>query len=93
MTVSTPTSGSPTFTVYQCATAWVSNKCSGGAGTLVGGMAKGSTTTITSTTAMAVAGVLYLQVEPAAVTKSTTVTISTSIAAPTQLRAAVKTNQ
>jgi hypothetical protein len=60
----------------------------------VGGtLSKNSTTTITSTTAMAVSGLLYLQVEPATVTASTVVTISTKIAAPSQLRAAVKTNQ
>jgi hypothetical protein len=93
VTVSNP-AGAPTFKVFQCAVAWVSNKCSGGAGTQVGGtLAKNSTTTITSTTAMAVGGLLYLQVEPATVTASTVVTISTRIAAPTQLRAAVKTNQ
>ena len=94
VTVSNPTSVSPTFKVFQCAVAWSSNLCSGGAGTQVGGtLAKNSTTTITSTTAMAVSGLLYLQVEPTGVTASTVVTISTKIAAPTQLRAAVKTNQ
>jgi len=40
-----------------------------------------------------VSGLLYLQVEPTGVTASTVVTISTKIAAPSQLRAAVKTNQ
>lgn len=94
VTVSNPTGG-PTFKVYQCAVAWVSTKCSGGAGTQVGtgSLAKNTTTTITSSTAMAVSGVLYLQVEPTGVTASTVVTISTKIAAPSQLRAAVKTNQ
>jgi len=94
VTVSNP-AGSPTFKVFQCAVAWVSTKCSGGAGTQVGtgSLAKNSTTTITSSTAMAVGGVLYLQVEPTGVTASTVVTISTKITAPTQVRAAVKTNQ
>ena len=93
VTVSNP-AGTPTFKAFQCAVAWVSTKCSGGAGTQVGGtLSKNSTTTITSTTAMAVSGLLYLQVEPATVTASTVVTISTKIAAPSQLRAAVKTNQ
>jgi hypothetical protein len=94
VTVSNPTGGSPTFKVFQCAVAWSGNLCSGTAGTQVGGtLAKNSTTTITSTTAMAVSGLLYLQVEPTGVTASTVVTISTKIAAPSQLRAAVKTNQ
>jgi len=94
VTISNPTTGSPTFKVFQCAVAWSATKCSGGAGTQVGGtLAKNSTTTITSSTAMPVNGPLYLQVEPASVTASTVVTISTKIAAPTQLRAAVKTNQ
>ena len=93
VTVSNPT-GSPTIKVFQCAVAWVSTKCSGGAGTQVGGtLAKNTTTTITSATAMAVSGTLYLQVEPASVTASTVVTLSTKIAAPSQVRAAVKTNQ
>jgi len=92
--VSNPTSGSPTFKVFQCAVAWVSNLCSGGAGAQVGGtLAKNSTTTITSTTALAAAAAVYLQVEPASVTASTTVTLSPKVTSPTQLRAAVKTNQ
>ena len=37
VTVSKPASGAPTFKVFQCAVAWVSTKCSGGAGTQVGG--------------------------------------------------------
>jgi hypothetical protein len=94
VTVSNPTSGSPTIKVYQCAVAWVSTKCSGLAGTQVGvTLSKNSTTTITSTTALASAAAVYLQVEPAGVTASTTVTLSTKVTSPTQLRAAVKTNQ
>ncbi len=94
VTVSTPASGSPTFTLFTCAVAWVSNKCSGAAGTQVGGtFAKTSTTTVTSTTVPPLSGSVYLQVEPAAVTSSVTVTLGTSISSPSQLRAAVKTNQ
>jgi len=94
VTVSKPASGAPTFKVFQCATAWASNLCSGGAGTQVGGtLAANSVTTITSSTALAAAGTLYLQVEPAAVTASTTVTLSPKVTSPAQLRAAVKTNQ
>jgi hypothetical protein len=36
---------------------------------------------------------VYLQVEPASVTSSVTVTLGTSITSSTQLRAAIKTNQ
>jgi len=94
VTVSNPASGSPTFKVFACAVAWVSNLCSGGAGTQAGGtLAKNSTTTVSSTVVPAVGGAVYLQVEPASVTSSVTVTLGTSITSPTQLRAAVKTNQ
>jgi hypothetical protein len=41
----------------------------------------------------AVGGKIYLQIEPTGVTASTTVTLGTSVTSPTQLRAAVKTNQ
>jgi len=94
VTISTPSSGSPTFKVYACAVAWATNLCSGGAGTQAGGsLAKGSTTTVSSTVVPPIGGKVYLQVEPAGVTSSTTVTLGTSITSPTQLRAAVKTNQ
>jgi hypothetical protein len=94
VTVSNPTSGTPTFKVFACSVAWVSNLCSGGAGTQAGGtLAKNSSTTVTSTVVPAVGGSVYLQIEPASVTSSTTVTLGTSITSPTQLRAAVKTNQ
>jgi hypothetical protein len=94
VTVSNPVSGSPTFKVFQCAVAWVSTKCSGGAGTQIGGtLAKNSTTTITSTTSLNAGVVVYLQVEPATVTSSTTVTLTPKVTSPTQLRAAVKSNQ
>jgi len=94
VTVSKPASGNPTIKVFQCAVAWVSTKCSGGAGTQVGAtLAANSTTTITSTTALAVGGAVYLQVEPTSITVSTTVTISPKVSSPGQLRAAVKTNQ
>jgi hypothetical protein len=93
VTISNPTSGSPTFKVYACAVAWVSNLCSGGAGTQAGGtLAKNSTTTVSSAVVPAVGGNVYLQVEPASVTSSVTVTLGTSITSPTQLRTAVKTN-
>jgi len=94
VTISNPTSGSPTFKVFACAVAWVSNLCSGGAGTQAGGtLAKNSTTTVSSTVVPAVGAAVYLQVEPASVTSSVTVTLGTSITSPTQLRASVKTNQ
>ncbi len=95
VTVSKPAAGgNPTFKVFACAVAWVANLCSGGAGTQAGGtLAKNTTTTVTSTVVPAVGGRVYLQVEPAGVTSSTTVTVGTSISSPAQLRAAVKTNQ
>jgi hypothetical protein len=94
VTISNPTSGSPTFKVFACAVAWVSNDCSGGAGTQAGGtLAKNSTTTVSSTVVPPLSGHAYLQVEPASVTSSVTVTLATEILSPTQLRAATKTNQ
>ena len=94
VSVSKPASGVPTFKVFRCAVAWVSTKCARGAGTQVGGtLAANSVTTITSTTTLAVGSAVYLQVEPAGVTSSTTVTLSPRVSSPTQLRAAVKTNQ
>jgi len=94
VTISNPVSGSPTFKVFACAVAWVSNLCSGGAGTQAGGtLAKNTTTTVTSSVTPAVGGKVYLQVEPAGVTSLVTVTLGTSITSPAQLRAAVKTNQ
>ena len=94
VTVSKPAGGNPSFKVFACAVAWVSNLCSGGAGTQAGGtLAKNTTTTVTSTVVPAVGGKVYLQVEPTGVTTSTTVTLGTSISSPGQLRAAVKTNQ
>jgi hypothetical protein len=94
VTVSNPSSGSPTFKVFACAVAWVSNSCSGGAGTQAGGtLAKNSTTTVSSTVVPPLSGHAYLQVEPASVGSSVTVTLATQIVSPTQLRAALKTNQ
>jgi hypothetical protein len=94
VTISNPSSGSPTFKVFACAVAWVSNDCSGAAGTEVGGtLAKNSTTTVTSTVVPPLSGHAYLQVEPTTVGSSVTVTLATQIASPTQLRAASKTNQ
>lgn len=93
-TISNPASGSPTFKVFACAVAWVSNLCSGGTGTQAGGtLSKNSTTTVSSTVVPAIGGHVYLQVEPASVTSSVTVTLGTSITSSTQLRAALKTNQ
>ncbi len=93
VTVSKPSSGSPTFTLYTCAVAWVSGKCSGGTGTKVGTtFAKNSTTTVTSTQVPPLSGAVYLQVQPATVTSSVTVTLGTSITS-SQLRASIKTSQ
>jgi hypothetical protein len=93
VTVSNP-SGSPTFTLFACTTAWASNKCAGGAGTKVGTtFAKNTTTTVASAVVPPLSGSVYLQFEPAAVTASTVVTLGTSITSPSQLRAAVTTNQ
>jgi len=94
VTVSTTALGSPTFRVFQCAVAWVANLCSLGLGTPVGGtLATPSTTLLTSTTALAVGAAVYLQVEPLLVLSSTTVTLSTRVTSPGQLRAPIRTNQ
>ena len=94
VSVSEPTSGSPTFGVFACSVAWVSTTCSGGSGTQLGGsLSANSTTTVTSTVALATGAVEYLQVEPTAVTSSTTVTLSPHISSPSQVRAAVVTDQ
>jgi hypothetical protein len=94
VTVSTPASGSPTFTLFVCTVAWSGGTCSGGAGTQVGGTFAISTTmTVSSTVVPAVAGHVYLQVEPTGVKSSTVVTLGTSISSATQLRAPVNTNQ
>jgi len=94
VTVSTPPSGTPTFKVFQCAVAWRATRCSGRTGTQVGGtLVANSTTTITSTTTLASGAAAYLQVEPTGVLTSTTVTLSPRVTSPTQLRAAVTTNQ
>jgi len=94
VTVSNPVSGTPSFKLFVCTVAWSGGLCSGGTGTAVGGtFFKNSTTTVSSTVVPAIAGHVYLQVEPATVTPSTTVTLGTSIKSSTQLRAAIKTNQ
>ena len=94
VTVSNPTSGSPTFKVFQCAVGMVGEQVlrrRRHPGRRHPGQeldhhhhqhdGDGRRRP------------LYLQVEPTGVTASTVVTISTKIAAPSQLRAAVKTNQ
>jgi hypothetical protein len=94
VTVSKPASGSPTFKIFVCAVPWSGGTCSGGLGTAVGGtFSKNTTTTVNSAVVPALAGAVYLQVEPTAVTSSTTVTLGTSIKSTTQLRAAIRTNQ
>jgi hypothetical protein len=94
VTISTPTTGRSRFTLFECAVAWVTNTCSGGAGTQLGGtMTSGSTTVVTSTAALAVGGAIYLQAEPSRIRSSTTVTITSEVTSPSQLRAAIKTNQ
>jgi hypothetical protein len=94
VTVSLPAAGRSRFNLFECAVAWVGGNCSGGAGTQLGGTLMYNTTTVvTSTTAVAVGGAIYLQVEPIRVRSSTTVTITSEVTSPSQLRAAIKTNQ
>jgi hypothetical protein len=94
VTISRPAIFLSLFYVYECAVPWVGNDCSGGAGTELGGLLESdSTTVVTSTTALGVGGALYLQVEPLLVFTSTTVSISSQVTSPTQLRAAIRTNQ
>ncbi len=94
VTISKPIIFAPTFTVFQCAVAWVSGSCSGGPGTQIGGtLASGTTTTVTSSTSLAPGGIVYLEVVPAGVLFfTTTVTLSPQVTSPAQLRAPVKTN-
>jgi hypothetical protein len=94
VTVSTPALGSSRFNLFECPVAWVGNLCSGGPGTQLGPrLRSGTTTVVTSTTALAVGSAIYLQVEPTRVSSSTTVTISSEVMSPSQLRAAIRTNQ
>jgi len=93
VSVSNPLLGLPTFTLWACPVAWVANQCSGGPGTQVGStLASGSTTTVTSAVVPPLGGTVYLQLEPAGTLFPVTVTLSTLITSPTELRAAVKTN-
>ncbi|MGH3579755.1 MAG: hypothetical protein ACRDU0_19660 [Mycobacterium sp.] len=93
-TVSNPAFGSPTFRLFVCGVAWSGGTCSGGPGTAVGGIfSKNSTTTVSSAVVPALAGAVFLQVEPTSVTSSTTVTLGTSIQSATQLRAPIQINQ
>lgn len=94
VTISNPTTGSPTFTLHVCSVAWSSGKCSGGSGTPVGGaFTKNSTANVTSTVVPPVGGSAYLQATAASVGSSVTMTLATSISSSTQLRAHLATNQ
>jgi hypothetical protein len=95
VTVTRPFFFAPTFTIFQCPVAWVAGTCSGGTGTQIGGtLTAGTTTTITSSTPLAVGSADYLQVEPSGVFFfTTTVTLTTKVTSPSQLRAAVRVNQ
>ncbi len=93
VTISRPAGRLPRFRVYECAVPWVGTSCSGGTGTPVGGvLPSNATTTITSTTALAAAGSVYLLVRPIRVSRATTVTLTPQVTSPSQLRAAVQTN-
>jgi hypothetical protein len=94
VTVSQPASGAPTFKVFTCPVAWIANKCSGTTGVQVGlALDANSTNVITSSVTLAVGGVEYLRVRGATVSSATTVSISSQIAGPSQLRAAIKSMQ
>ena len=94
VTMSKPATGSPHLQALRVHHGLVGEQVLGGAGTQIGGtLANNTTTTVTASVSLAVSGILYLQVEPTGVTSSTKVTISTLVTSPTQLRAAVKTNQ
>jgi len=94
VTISKPKGKAPTFTVFRCAVAWVSTRCSGGAGTEIGGPLNANTTTsITSTAPLAPGASMYLQVEPSGVKSATTVQMVPQVTAPSQLRAPVRTDQ
>ncbi len=93
VTITKPIIFSPTFTVFQCAVAWVSGTCSGGPGTQIGGtLDAGTTTTVTSPTSLAPGAAVYLEVVPAGVFLfTTTVTLTPQVTSPTQLRAPIRT--
>jgi len=92
VTISRPAGRLPTFRVVECAVPWARNRCSSRA-TAVGGVLRANTTTtITSTTALAAGGTVYLLVRPRRVTRATTVTLTPTVTSPSQLRAAVQTN-
>jgi hypothetical protein len=55
-------------------------------------LAANSITTVSSTVVPPLGGHAYLQVEPASVGSSVTVTLATQIMSPSQLRAAIKTS-
>ena len=94
VTISKPKGKAPAFKVFRCAVAWVSNRCSGGAGTQIGGtLNANATTSIISTAPLTPGASMYLQVEPSGVTATTTVQIVPQVTAPSQLRAPIQTNQ
>ncbi len=94
VTISKPTGGSPTFTLYACAVAWSGGKCSGGTGTKVGtSYSKNTSTPVTSTVVPAVGGSVYLQATPTGVSSSVSMTLATTVTSASQLRARVVTNQ
>jgi hypothetical protein len=94
VTISKPPGRAPTFNVYRCPVAWVSTTCPGGAGTQIGGtLSANSTTTISTTTALAPGASIYLEVQPSGVRRATTVSITPQVTAPSQIRVPVQSNQ
>jgi hypothetical protein len=92
VTISRPAGRLPTFRVDECAVPWFRNRCTSGATAVGGVLRSNTTTTITSTNALAAGGIVYLLVRPNRVTRSTTVTLTPTVTSPSQLRAAVQTN-
>jgi hypothetical protein len=84
------------FGLAACATPWsAGGLCNGGAGTAIGRVFRGGTTTVvTSTFVPGVGGTIYLQAtERSASATAITMTLTVAVTAVTQTRAHVTTNQ
>lgn len=94
VTISKPSTGTPTFTLYVCPVAWSSGKCQGGSGTQIGSTYQANAQAqATSVVVPGVGSSYYLQATGSSVKSTTTMTLSLAVSSPSQLRAAVSTNQ
>jgi len=95
VTLTKPFFFTPTVSLFECPVPWERGACPGGTGTRIGGtLVAPTTTTITSTTPLAVGSSTYLQVEPTGVFfLPMTVTLTPEVTSPAQLRAPIRTNR